>query len=45
MINGQSVTMDVDTCAEVTLVSSGVYEQLGRTTLFNAPRVSAYGGH
>jgi hypothetical protein len=36
--------MDLDTCAEVSVASSILYEQLGKPTLAPAPLLRAYGG-
>ena len=44
LINELPLSMDVDTCAEVSVASSAVYEQLGRPKLGPAPRLRAYGG-
>ena len=44
IVNGVAVVMDLDTCAEVTIVSSDVYDQLRRPTLEPAPKLRAYGG-
>ena len=44
MINGIRVRMDLDTCAEVSVASSILYEQLGKPTLTPAPLLRAYGG-
>ena len=43
IVNGKPVVMDLDTCAEITIVSPEVYNQLGRPRLETAPRLRAYG--
>ena len=43
-VNGVTVNMDIDTCAEASIVSSAVWDALNRPVLKPAPRLRAYGG-
>lgn len=43
-INGRAVHVELNTCAEASIASSAVYNELGKLCLEPAPRLHAYGG-